>query len=170
MRFWVKWYLPEYEVPPRKRNCTCVLSRPKTTLWKPESPGPARESSTQQHLQQHLSRKEIRGSHAPDLCDAQIVFLVKPLALLEEIHDVGLRTLVVDLPESKRSLPVCLMENWPFFWRSWRSSMWSRVLLRPSRMELTLVIVFASCIQRGTTWSLLRAPEQGVTSVESPAS
>ena len=35
---------------------------------------------------------------------AQIVFLVKPLALLEEIHDVGLRTLVVDLPESKRSL------------------------------------------------------------------
>ena len=36
---------------------------------------------------------------------AQIVFLVKPLALLEEIHDVGLRTLVVDLPESKRSLP-----------------------------------------------------------------
>ena len=66
LRFWVKWYLPEYEVPPRKRNCTCVLSRPKTTLWKPESPGPARESSTQQHLQQHLSRKEIRGSHAPD--------------------------------------------------------------------------------------------------------
>ena len=37
---------------------------------------------------------------------AQIVFLVKPLALLEEIHVVGLRTLVVDLPaESKRSLP-----------------------------------------------------------------
>ena len=36
---------------------------------------------------------------------AHIVFLVKPLALLEEIHDVGLRTIiVVDLPESKRSL------------------------------------------------------------------
>ena len=30
---------------------------------------------------------------------AQIVFLVKPLALLEEIHDVGLRSRVVDLPE-----------------------------------------------------------------------
>ena len=30
---------------------------------------------------------------------AHMVFLVKPLSLLEEIHDVGLRSPVVDLPD-----------------------------------------------------------------------
>ena len=72
------------------------VMKPGETTGLPESPGPVCQSSTEQQLQQHQSRKEIRGSHAPDPGPDGI--LVKPFALLERIHDVGLHAPVVTFP------------------------------------------------------------------------